>query len=318
MEGVVVTAKQTGSTVAVSVVSDEKGRFSFPASRLQAGDYALRIRAVGYELDGPRTVKLAAATGTAVDLKLNKTKNLSKQLTNAEWMMSVPGTPADKLFLDRCTSCHTLERPVRSTYNADDFLPVLLRMGAYAPGPPPAAPPQRLDARPSHLATARPQPTIPRRWCGPGRGRRGGAAWVERNVDVSALTFVGSSLGGFYATHLAEKFGAHAVLINPAIHPHLALEPWLGTQTNLHTNAPFEVASSHFAELAAIKVARITRPDRYFLLVETGDEVLDFREAVEYYGGGFQYVRGGGEHAFTEFVMQIPAILRFAGVAQRS
>ena len=127
----------------------------------------------------------------------------------------------------------------------------------------------------------------------------------------------GSSLGGFYATHLAEKFEARAVLINPAIHPHLALEPWLGTQTNMHTDAPFEVTSAHFAELAAMQVARITHAERYFLLVETGDEVLDFREAVAYYGGGYQYVRGGGEHAFSEFVTQIPAILRFAGVAPK-
>jgi streptogramin lyase len=158
MEGVVVTAKKTGSTFAVSVISDEKGHFTFPASKLDMGDYALRIRAVGYELDGPQTVKLAAPTGTTTDLKLNKTKNISKQLTNAEWMMSVPGTPADKLFLDRCTSCHTLERPLRSTYNADDFLPVLMRMGAYAPGSQPTAPQKRLDVRPSNLDADRLKP----------------------------------------------------------------------------------------------------------------------------------------------------------------
>ncbi len=144
------------------------------------------------------------------------------------------------------------------------------------------------------------------------------AAWVEGHADAAALTFIGSSLGGFYATYLAEQFGARAVLINPAIQPHLALAPWIGTQTNMHTNAPFDVTPAHFAELAAMRVARITRADRYFLLVETGDEVLDYREAVAYYGGGFQYVRGGGEHAFTEFVAQIPAILRFAGVARQT
>lgn len=142
------------------------------------------------------------------------------------------------------------------------------------------------------------------------------ADWVERHADAAALTFVGSSLGGFYATHLAERFDARAVLINPAIHPHLSLEPWIGVQTNLHTGEPFEVKAAHFDELLAMQVVRITRPARYFLLLETGDEVLDYREAVAYYGGGFQYVRGGGDHAFSEFVMQIPAILRFAGVAQ--
>ena len=158
MEGVVVTAKKNGATVAVSVVSDEKGHFSFPANRLDAGDYALRIRAVGYELDGPKAVSLASPTGTTIDLKLRKAKNLSAQLSNAEWMMSVPGTPEQKLFLDRCTSCHTLERPVKSTYNAEEFLPILLRVGSYAPGTQPLAPQKRLDIRASNLDVNRLKP----------------------------------------------------------------------------------------------------------------------------------------------------------------
>ena len=140
------------------------------------------------------------------------------------------------------------------------------------------------------------------------------AAWVEREADPNALTFIGSSLGGYYATHLAERFGARAVLVNPAVRPHSDLQPWRGAQTNLHTGATFEVTSAHFDELIALRVARITRPERYWLLVETGDEVLDYREAVAFYGGAFQYVRGGGDHTFMEFALQLPAILRFAGV----
>jgi len=85
-------------------------------------------------------------------------------------------------------------------------------------------------------------------------------------------------------------------------------------QTNLHSGATFEVTQAHFDELIALRVARITRPERYLLLVETGDDVLDYREAVAFYGGAFQYVRGGGDHTFTEFAAQLPAILRFAGV----
>ena len=142
----------------------------------------------------------------------------------------------------------------------------------------------------------------------------GVVAWVERNADASSLAFVGSSLGGFYATHLAERFGARAVAINPAVRPYVDLHAWRGTQTNLYSGEAFTVTQRHFDELEAIAVARITRPERYFLLVETGDEVLDYREAVAYYGGAYQYVRGGGDHTFTEFVVQIPAILRFARV----
>ena len=166
-------------------------------------------------------------------------------------------------------------------------------------------------------ANERPVLHVPQLTHAPANAVRGVASWVEANARGAgaALTFVGSSLGGFYATHLAEKLGARAVMINPAIHPQRDLEPWLGTQTNLYTGAEFEVTRAHFAELAALAVARITRPERYFLLVETGDEVLDYREAVAHYAGAYQYVRGGGDHTFTDFEAQIPAILRFAGVA---
>ena len=140
------------------------------------------------------------------------------------------------------------------------------------------------------------------------------AQWVERHADAAMLTFVGSSLGGYYATHLAERFDARAVMINPAVRPYDDLQQWRGVQTNLYTGAAFDVTEAHFDELRALRVARITRPDRYFLLVETGDEVLDYREAVAFYGGAWQYVHGGGDHSFTDFAAQLPAILRFAGV----
>jgi predicted esterase YcpF (UPF0227 family) len=136
--------------------------------------------------------------------------------------------------------------------------------------------------------------------------------WVERNADGD-VAFVGSSLGGFYATYLAERFGARAVMINPAVRPYQALAASLGVQTNLHTGEAFEVTHEHMEELRAMAVARITHPERYFLLVETGDEVLDYRDAVAFYAGACQYVRGGGDHTFTEFEAQMPAILRFVG-----
>jgi uncharacterized protein len=137
--------------------------------------------------------------------------------------------------------------------------------------------------------------------------------WVERHARGD-VAFVGSSLGGFYATCLAERFGARAAMINPAVRPHEALAPSLGVQTNLYTGEAFEVTREHMHELRAMAVARITRPERYFLLVETGDEVLDYREAVAFYAGASQYVRGGGDHTFTDFEAQIPAILRFVAV----
>jgi hypothetical protein len=163
--------------------------------------------------------------------------------------------------------------------------------------------------------TARPQLHVPALADRPAVAIAAVAQWIDRHANPAALTFVGSSLGGYYATHLAERYDARAVMINPAVRPYDDLQSWRGVQTNLYTGAEFEVTNAHFDELRALRVARITRPERYFLLVETGDEVLDYREAVAFYGGAWQYVRGGGDHSFTDFAAQLPAILRFAGVA---
>jgi predicted esterase YcpF (UPF0227 family) len=162
----------------------------------------------------------------------------------------------------------------------------------------------------------RPRLHVPALEFAPSRAVAGVDAWVRRNVPdpESSLTFVGSSLGGFYATWLAERLGARAVLVNPAIRPYDDLAAYVGAQTNLYTGATFVVTPAHFDELRAHSVPRITRPSRYFLLVQCGDEVLDWREAVAYYGGAFQHVEGGGDHAFQGFAARIPAILHFARV----
>jgi streptogramin lyase len=131
MEGVLVSAQQAGSPITITVVSDEHGRFRFPEGRLAPGPYALRIRAIGYELDSPQAFALGAAA-TDIGLKLHKTADLAAQLTNSEWFMSMPGTPEQKRPLIECMSCHTFERIVRSTYDAAAFFPVLKRMAQYA------------------------------------------------------------------------------------------------------------------------------------------------------------------------------------------
>jgi len=146
MEGVVVSAKKAGSTITVSVVSDEKGNFSFPPAKIEPGQYTLRIRAAGYELDGPKTAEVGSQAAP-LSIKLRKARNVAAQLTSGEWLMSVPGTPEQKNMLDRCTSCHTLERPIKSTYDADALVGVLTRMAGYAPGTTPLEPHKRLDGR---------------------------------------------------------------------------------------------------------------------------------------------------------------------------
>lgn len=167
-------------------------------------------------------------------------------------------------------------------------------------------------------AARRPRLDVPALPADPAEAIERVAAWVEREVGAAAaaeLTLIGSSLGGFYATHLAERFGARAVLINPALRPYDDLRPFRGTQLNIYTGDAFEVIEAHFAALRALAIARITHPARYFLLVRTGDEVLDWRKAVAYYAGANQYVLGGGDHGWTDFGGEIPAVLRFAGCA---
>jgi hypothetical protein len=126
-----------------------------------------------------------------------------------------------------------------------------------------------------------------------------------------SVTLVGSSLGGFYATYLAEQHGWKAVLVNPAVHAHVLMRGALGPQTNWHTDEKWVFTEEHLAELAALDVRAITRPERYLLLAQTGDEVLDYRDAVAYYAGTTQIIEEGGDHGFVGFERHFQTILDF-------
>lgn len=122
---------------------------------------------------------------------------------------------------------------------------------------------------------------------------------------------VGSSLGGFYATWLAERHDLKAVLVNPCVGCHGKLAGYLDQpQKNWHSGEEYLFSAAHLAELQPLAVSP-TRKDNYFLLVETGDEVLDYREAVAFYAGARQVVLEGGDHGFTRFAEYLPAILEF-------
>jgi predicted esterase YcpF (UPF0227 family) len=126
--------------------------------------------------------------------------------------------------------------------------------------------------------------------------------------------FIGSSLGGFYATWLAEKHRVKAVLINPAIDPHIGLRAYLGRQENLHTGEPYELTETHLRDWERHYVPRIT-PGRYLLIVETGDEVLDYRRALERYAGAEAIVVQGGDHSLQSFPQHLARIVEFARAA---
>ena len=148
LEGVLVSAKRDGSTITVTVVTDKDGRYSFPASRLEPGQYSLRIRATGYDSNGSGQVLVAADKIATADLALRKTEDIAAQLTNAEWLASMPGTDAQKGQLLNCVGCHTLARPLNSKYSADDFLTMILpRMQGYVNQSIPAHPQLRRAER---------------------------------------------------------------------------------------------------------------------------------------------------------------------------
>jgi predicted esterase YcpF (UPF0227 family) len=146
---------------------------------------------------------------------------------------------------------------------------------------------------------------------------RDAIALCERLIAQSPMppVLIGSSLGGFYATYLAERHGLRAVLVNPAIAAHEILVTALGPQTHYHSGRTWEFTAEHIAQLAAMNVPSITRPERYWLLVETGDEVLDWREAARYYVGARQTVLDGGDHGFSRFADYLDEIAMYDSAA---
>jgi len=125
---------------------------------------------------------------------------------------------------------------------------------------------------------------------------------------------VGSSLGGYYATWLAEKHGLKAVLVNPAVRPYELLVPLVGRQKNFHTGEEHDFTAQHVAELRALEVGRVT-PARYLLVVAKGDEVLDYRQAVQRYRGCRQLVIEGSDHGLSDFADYLETVLEFCGMS---
>ena len=137
-------------------------------------------------------------------------------------------------------------------------------------------------------------------------------ALVTRNRGAA---LVGSSLGGYYATWLAEKHGMRAVLLNPVVRPYELLAPLVGLQKRFHTAEEYVFTTGHVAELRALEVERID-PSRYLLIVTTGDEVLDYRRAVERFHGCRQIVIEGSDHGLSDFANYLETVLEYCGAAR--
>jgi virginiamycin B lyase len=147
MEGVLVSAQRANTPVTITVVSDASGRYSFPRTRLEPGRYTLRVRATGYDLEDPGPVEITAPKTASADLKLAKTKDLASQLSNAEWLMSMPGSDDQKGFLLNCVNCHRLDFITRSRHTSAEFIQVMERMSTYSNQSTPLKPQHRKAER---------------------------------------------------------------------------------------------------------------------------------------------------------------------------
>ncbi|WP_076415787.1 YqiA/YcfP family alpha/beta fold hydrolase [Shewanella sp. UCD-KL12] len=131
---------------------------------------------------------------------------------------------------------------------------------------------------------------------------------VSQGEDV---TYIGSSLGGYFASFLAEKYGGRAVLINPAVTPFELFDEFIGPQHNPYTDEHYQVIPEHKEQVARFNTEVIINPDRFFVLLQSGDEVLDYRQAVQKYHCCKLLVQSGGDHSFLGYEKQMQSICQF-------
>jgi len=137
---------------------------------------------------------------------------------------------------------------------------------------------------------------------------------VTHYIDQSganSILIIGSSLGGFYANYLAEKYACKAVALNPAVRAARELAPHVGMLTSYDNDEPFDFRLEYIDELKALQVEKITSPERYFLIAAKGDELLDWKEMVEFYEGANQLVLEGSDHGIADYGNHLPKVLEF-------
>lgn len=134
---------------------------------------------------------------------------------------------------------------------------------------------------------------------------------VETHQDDYEIGLVGSSLGGYLSTWLNQQYGVKAVLVNPAVKPYELLSDYLGEQTNPYTNEHYTLDHSHIEDLKQLDVERLNDPTDFWLIQQMGDEVLDYRQAVDKFSASRQTVELGGDHSFQQFERFPEKIIQF-------
>ena len=132
-----------------------------------------------------------------------------------------------------------------------------------------------------------------------------------KRTGADRLVVVGSSLGGFYANYLAEKYNCKTIVLNPAVRAARELAPHVGMMTAYDSDEPFDVRPEHIDEVRSLQVEKISNPSRYFLIAAKGDELLDWREMVDFYPGAKHLVLEGGDHGIADYADHLPQVLKF-------
>lgn len=140
------------------------------------------------------------------------------------------------------------------------------------------------------------------------------SAIIEKQLTLGPVSLLGSSLGGYYAIHFAEKYGLYAALVNPAVKPYVLLDDFLGENVNYYSGERYTLTKMHMDELLALDVSFLSHPERLFLLVQTEDQTLNYREALEKLKKSTVWLEEGGSHEFDGFEKVIPDILCFLKV----
>ncbi len=137
----------------------------------------------------------------------------------------------------------------------------------------------------------------------------------QDSIEISRWLIIGSSLGGYFAGYLAEKYTCSAVLVNPAIRPYELLVEYLGPQVNPYTNEVYQVSTDHIQQLKIIEpispALNSSQKNNYLVMVQTGDEVLNYQQAVDKYKNCQLIVQEGGDHSFTDFEQSLPVVCNF-------
>ena len=181
--------------------------------------------------------------------------------------------------------------------------------------------PQSMKARLMAAHFARPEQSEHRFVCpqlpaSPAAAMELACEFIEDRGDAARdWALIGSSLGGYYATWLAERYGCRAALLNPAVLPADDLAGYVGEHTMYHSSEPFEWRAEYLHELQTLRIDEITRPERYLLLAATGDKVLDWRQMRDHYPGAQQHIIDASDHAISEFADYVELVADFcAGI----